>query len=64
MMNEVVRGKSLSSEIQISDRIKRLTALLDRLFEIVKECPPINQPQRFGNKAFKNWYEILKSVSN
>ena len=36
--------------------------LLDKMEEMVAECPPIQQPQRFGNKAFRNWYDKLKVV--
>lgn len=27
---------------------------------MLTETPPIDQPQRFGNKAFKQWYQKLK----
>jgi len=29
---------------------------------MLDECPPIDQPMRFGNKAFKNWLD--KVISN
>ena len=28
----------------------------------MEECPPIDQPMRFGNKAFRNWLD--KVISN
>jgi len=31
---------------------------------MVDNFPPIQQPMRFGNKAFKSWYENFHKVSN
>jgi len=28
----------------------------------LEECPPIDQPMRFGNKAFRTWLD--KVISN
>lgn len=38
--------------------------MIDRLNVIVDEVPPIEQPQRFGNKAFKTWYERLQGAAD
>jgi serine/threonine-protein phosphatase 2A activator len=36
-----------------------MVALLDELLKWVDEIPPLQQPQRFGNQAFKTWYARL-----
>ncbi|RYH13941.1 hypothetical protein EON65_34480 [archaeon] len=41
--------------------VRRYTQLMSRLCELVDEVPPIQQPMRFGNKAFRNWHERLTS---
>ena len=36
--------------------------MLNKLDNWVDEIPPIQQPQRFGNKAFKTWYQKVQEV--
>ena len=51
------------SETQLTDRIKPLYDWLDKLEQWLKEVPPIEQPMRFGNKAFRTWLDrITESV--
>lgn len=39
--------------------------MLERIDGIIDETPPIDQPQRFGNKAFTAFYnKLLKSVTD
>lgn len=37
-------------------------ALLDTLDRWIDETPPVDQPSRFGNKAFRTWYAKLDEV--
>lgn len=37
--------------------------MLNKMDRWINEIPPIDQPQRFGNKAFRTWFERLKEVS-
>ncbi|MBN3272212.1 PTPA phosphatase, partial [Polyodon spathula] len=39
--------------------IENLLALLNTLDRWIDETPPIDQPSRFGNKAFRLWYAKL-----
>lgn len=39
-----------------------LMQLLDTLDSWIKEFPPVDQPQRFGNKAFRSWFAKMKEV--
>ncbi|XKL68065.1 hypothetical protein PGB90_003556 [Kerria lacca] len=59
-MNIAVRGKSLQQDCFISPISKGILNLISTLDNILTETPPIDQPQRFGNKAFKLWYEKVK----
>lgn len=61
-MNEAIKGKSLSVDCHTSDIAKKLFDLIQKLNQIMEEHPPIEQPQRFGNKAFRNWFETVKNV--
>ncbi len=62
-MNIAVRGKPLSHDCHVSSISKGILNVLASLNDSLSDTPPIDQPQRFGNKAFKIWYEKLKNVS-
>lgn len=40
-----------------------LLEILNKIDVLIEQVPPIQQPQRFGNKAFHTWYNKLKEVS-
>ena len=42
---------------------KRIVEILEHLSLWIDEIKPIDQQQRFGNKAFRDWYEKLTSSS-
>ncbi len=54
-----MKGKSNNSPIQPSPLILALVGILEKLSGWIDEIPPIDQPQRFGNKAFRDWYNRL-----
>jgi len=62
-LNVSVKGKKLTDNLNNSENINKLLAMLEKLSVIVDEVPAIDQPQRFGNKAFKTWYERLQSCA-
>ena len=57
--NTHIRGKRISEAPPPSPQIERLLALLDRLTAMLEAHPPIQQPQRFGNKAFRAYHAAL-----
>ncbi|KAF5281252.1 hypothetical protein FQA39_LY05138 [Lamprigera yunnana] len=60
-LNESVCGRSncLKGEV-LSEVILKLIEMLEKLNKMIDEVPPIQQPQRFGNQAFRTWYKKLK----
>lgn len=56
---ESVRGKKTTDSCHVSETTEKLLHLLETLESWVDEIPPIEQPQRFGNKAYRTWYEKL-----
>lgn len=62
-INEAVKGKSFSVDCHMSEMTKNILELLSELDRLVDDVKPIEQPQRFGNQAFRTWYKILKEVS-
>jgi hypothetical protein len=43
----------------IPESILKLVAFLNSLHDLIDEIPPIQQPMRFGNKAFRDWHARL-----
>ncbi|KAM6986454.1 serine/threonine-protein phosphatase 2A activator isoform 1-T1 [Aplochiton taeniatus] len=58
-LNEGVKGKKVSCDYKVSETVEKLLTLLDTLDRWIDETPPIDQPSRFGNKAFRTWYAKL-----
>jgi hypothetical protein len=58
-LNAAVAGKALDAEVPESPFCGRLLALLRMLEGWVAEYPPLKQPMRFGNKAFRDWHARL-----
>jgi len=42
---------------------ENLLNLLDIMKKWISEIPPISQPQRFGNKAYRTWFQRVHEVS-
>ncbi|XP_013415791.1 serine/threonine-protein phosphatase 2A activator-like isoform X1 [Lingula anatina] len=59
-MNEAVKNKSLNDECHISQLTTNLLDMLNTISSWIDEIPPVDQPQRFGNKAFKDVYSRLQ----
>ena len=63
-MSVAVKGKTLQHKCHVSEMTGRLLKLLEILDTWIDEVPPVDQPQRFGNKAFRDWFQKLKEVGN
>ena len=61
-MNNSVRGKGCSAKCTQSACCERLLTMLNTMSDWIKEIPPIDQPQRYGNKAFRDYYARLQKV--
>ena len=64
ILNDAVKGKTLSDPVPASPVIEKLVKLIEKLSLWVDETPAIDQPQRFGNKAFRTWWEKIRDVSS
>ena len=63
ILNEAVKGKKISDDVPASPIIDKLMKLIEKLSSWVDSTPAIDQPQRFGNKAFRTWWEKIRDVS-
>lgn len=61
-ISQAIQGKKLSTKLDpspIADNLVRIFE--DDLNRMVDETPPLDQPQRFGNKAYRDWFDKMKS---
>lgn len=61
-LNEATKGKSLDAECPQGEQVKKTVTMLDKFDQWLTEIPPTEQPQRFGNKSFREWYKRLEEV--
>lgn len=61
-MNTAVKGKKTNTACGTSGVTSGLLNVLDTISQWVDDIPPIDQPQRYGNKAFRDLYARLKMV--
>lgn len=52
------------NKLCFSQSVENLLNILNKLSEWVDEIPPVQQPQRFGNTAFRTWLQKLRENSN
>ena len=63
-LNTAVQGTKLTDDFEVSEAVKKVMDLLEKLSKLIDDTPAIQQPQRFGNKAFKTWLTQVKEVTN
>ncbi|XP_073824945.1 phosphotyrosyl phosphatase activator [Musca autumnalis] len=54
-----IQGKKISDNLYVSPQMEKLLGIFEKLNSMVDEIPPTDQPQRFGNKAFRTWSQKM-----
>lgn len=62
-ISQSIQGRICSEELNTSDRVNRILEIFDKYDELLSETPPIDQPQRFGNQAFRDFFAKVKANS-
>jgi hypothetical protein len=57
----VVDVPNSKEDVHVSTIVQRFVLFMEDLFRLVEATPPIKQPMRFGNKAYRTWHENLPS---
>ncbi|XP_058840097.1 serine/threonine-protein phosphatase 2A activator-like [Topomyia yanbarensis] len=52
-----------SQSVEINPVIQKLIDALKRLEQLAIETPPVDQPARFGNVAYKTWFQKMQNES-
>lgn len=56
-----IQGKKISSDVPQSPGVAKVLATLAKMHTLIDETPPIEQPQRFGNMAYREFFQKMKS---
>ncbi|RMX64717.1 hypothetical protein DD238_005660 [Peronospora effusa] len=56
-LNESVKSKRISDAYEVSPNVQKAVDLMNEISSWIVEIPPIQQPMRFGNKAFRTFYD-------
>ena len=59
--SSVTSWQTNANHVRASNAVVKLVDLLRTLSAIIEDAPPNQGPRRFGNVAFKQWYEIASS---
>ncbi|XP_077506679.1 serine/threonine-protein phosphatase 2A activator-like isoform X1 [Amblyomma americanum] len=62
-LNEKIKGKKITDDFVVSEVTTKMLSVLDALDTWVRETPPVNEPQRFGNSAFRTWLKKVQDES-
>lgn len=58
--SSAIQGIRTTDEMYESEILRKLMSLLDALERLVEQHPPLEQPQRFGNKAYRDWAGTMR----
>ncbi|XP_057872793.2 uncharacterized protein LOC131078957 [Cryptomeria japonica] len=60
LLSEAIRGRKISDYCSESQVVKFIVGILDEMAGWVDEIPPVQQPARYGNPAYRVWYEKME----
>ncbi|KNC99957.1 uncharacterized protein SPPG_05329 [Spizellomyces punctatus DAOM BR117] len=61
VLNEAVKNKKNSDPCTVSETVQKILDMLNTLDKWIDDIPPLESPQRFGNKAFRTWIQRLEA---
>ncbi|XP_028406612.1 serine/threonine-protein phosphatase 2A activator-like [Dendronephthya gigantea] len=62
-LNNAVKEKTMQSDYIKSEKCEKVVQLLEILDKWIDECPAVDQPVRFGNTAYRDWFTKLETES-
>lgn len=62
-LNSAVHGKTMQCDYEKSENCEKVVHILETMNKWIDDCPPIDQPARFGNTAYRNWFAKLEENS-
>ena len=59
-LNESVIGVKNSDACTVGPAVQKLLDALQKLSEFIKEVPPVTHEVRYGNPAYRDWFDKMK----
>lgn len=61
-INESIQGKNINAQTETSTIVEKMMKMLNKFDDLITQIPPVDQPQRFGNQAFRTWHNKIQEV--
>ncbi|KAK5575647.1 hypothetical protein RB653_006780 [Dictyostelium firmibasis] len=58
-LSDKIKSKPNSTETQNSNEIKNIVSMIKEISAYIDSIPPLTQPMRYGNKAYRTFYQKL-----
>ncbi|EFA83451.1 serine/threonine-protein phosphatase 2A regulatory subunit B' [Heterostelium album PN500] len=58
-LGDIVVSKSNSYQCNVSNTVNTMIEVLNQVNQWIDEIPPLSQPMRYGNKAYRTWNQRL-----
>ena len=55
--------KRQSEDCPVSSAVQKLLDALHKLSQFIKQAPPVTHEVRYGNPAFRDWFDMMKDAA-
>ena len=62
-IGDSVRSRKITESVDMSAGCQRLSSLLSTLQQNLASCPPAEMAARYGNPAYRDWYDKLEAAA-
>ena len=62
-IGDSIKGRKIRETVEISENSQKVLYLLEELKKMMSECSPVEIQTRYGNPAYRDWYDKLESNS-
>lgn len=59
LTSAAIQGHQLNEEFTLSEPVQNVLDAINHLEKLAIETPPMDQPQRFGNMAYRTWHSKM-----
>ena len=60
-IGDSIKGRKITEEVEMSQACHKLVVMLEKLSENLKQSPPGEMQARYGNPAYRDWFDKLEN---
>ena len=60
-IGDSVKGRKITEAVEMSAACQKLVVMLEKLSDNLKQCSPVEMQARYGNPAYRDWFEKLEN---